>query len=497
MPRVNVLVEVRKRQEDAFSFHASLAASAPSAVRAGEQLLQSVVSLGPGLEVTDDFPPVPMFSTQVMLAEPTAFARFSAPEQNPDVRAESLVVPCEVDQAQLAKLSGRDDIVVWPNSALTLFRCKHCGDALTEEARAAHPFDLARSGGGVDCRPFQPAVEIEVLRELLGVEAVWRDGFRGQNIVVGIIDEGVNGDVYPVVGGFANPNVQQPGTAPITSHGSMCAADILVAAPAAKLYDYPFLGVPNSGGALRMFQAVLDQRRHDGTPHLTNNSYGFVGRPPQAAFPNHEVWDINHPVHRKVREVITSGAAAFFAAGNCGEDCPSGVCHPSGIGPGQSIHASNSLAEVITVAAVNSRHQRIGYSSQGPGGFFAQKPDVASYSHFFGNFGPGRPAGVEDQPFDNGTSAATPVAAGVGALLLSAVPGVTPDRLKDSLIQTAINIGVPGWDADTGFGVTAAAAAYRFLKTGAAPTPQPARKVVPPRRKKPTVIGRRPTSTKR
>jgi subtilisin family serine protease len=244
----------------------------------------------------------------------------------------------------------------------------------------------------------------------------------------------------------------------------MCAADILVAAPAVKLYDYPFLGHVRSGGALAMFQEVLDQRRKDGTPHITNNSYGFVGRPPRADFPNHEIYDIDHPLHRKVREVVTSGCPTFFAAGNCGQECPSSKCHPSGIGPDISIHASNSLVEVITVAAVNSRNDRIGYSSQGEGGFHRQKPDLAAYSHFFGNFGPGRPAGGDRSSFDNGTSAATPVAAGVGALLMSAFPSLTPARLKEALIRGAINIGVPGWDRDTGHGVINAAASYMLLR---------------------------------
>jgi subtilisin family serine protease len=303
-------------------------------------------------------------------------------------------------------------------------------------------------------------VDIDVVRTMLGVHGPWEDGFRGQNVAVGIIDEGVNGDVYPVVGGFSRPGAQQPGTAPITSHGSMCAADVLVAAPGARLYDYPFLGIANSGGALTMFQAVLDRRRVDGTPHLTSNSYGFIGVPPKQDFPEHEVHDINHPVHRKVREVVASGAACFFAAGNCGNDCPSGKCHPSGIGPGKSIHASNSLAEVITVAAVNTRHERIGYSSQGPGMFAAEKPDIAAYSHFFGNFGPGRPAGGTASQFDNGTSAATPVAAGVAALLLSAFPNLGPDDLRNTLVGGLHNITGAPWDPGYGRGIVSAAASY-------------------------------------
>jgi serine protease AprX len=218
-----------------------------------------------------------------------------------------------------------------------------------------------------------------------------------------------------------------------------------------------------------MFQAVLDQRQRDGTPHVTNNSYGFIGVPDKAANPNHEVHNLNHPLHRKIREVVAAGVTCVFAAGNCGVPCASGVCHPSGIGPGRSIHASNSLAEVISVAAVNAHHERIGYSSQGPGMFEPKKPDIAAYSHCFGNFGPGRPGGLA-QPFDNGTSAASPVAAGVVALLLSAFPQAGPDTLKRVLIETACQIGRDiGWNRDYGHGIINAGMAYSALRHGAIP----------------------------
>jgi subtilisin family serine protease len=459
MSKLNVLVEVFQRQPEAFSLHATASGSEVDAVRESEKLVANLASFG--LEVTDAAP-VPFFGEKPEEYEAAGLAAFSSHTTNKDVEASSFIVPCEIPKSKQAELEAREDVKVWPNSPLTLYQDCECARTVFEESEPEHLFDLANSAAGVDCRPFRPGVTVSTIRELLGVETVWSHGFRGQNIVVGIIDEGVNGDVYPVVGGFSRPRAQPPGGAHVRSHGSMCAADVLVAAPAAKLYDYPFLGIANSGGAITMFQAVLNQRRVDGTPQLTNNSYGFVGRPPKDQFPNHEVWNINHPVHRKVREVIASGAPALFAAGNCGEQCPSGNCHSSGIGPGKSIHASNSLEEVITVAAVNSRHERIGYSSQGPGGFFRKKPDVAAYSHLFGNFGTGRPGGTPPA-FDNGTSAATPVAAGVCALLLSAFPDLTPQRLKDALISGAFDIGTPGWDANTGFGVVNAAASYNLL----------------------------------
>lgn len=462
MPSEHVLIEIDRSQPDAFEAHTAALASADVAYDQAADLVSDLA--GFGLEFTEELAPIPMYAQETVFGTEdasTGFALFASHSENDDVASESVVVSAEIDATKRRDLESREDVKVWPNSELSLLGGSGCCSNI--EVDGEHPFDLARADGGLDCRPFRPPVSIEVIRCMLGVESIWDRGSRGQNMFVGIIDEGIDGSVYPVVGGFSRVGAgRQPGSAPITSHGSMCAADVLVAAPAAALYDYPFLGVPRSGGALQMFQAVLDQRRRDGTPHLTSNSYGFVGLPSRAMFPNHEVWDINHPVHRKVREVVASGAPCFFAAGNCGEECPSGSCHSSGIGPGVSIHASNSLEEVITVAAVNSRHERIGYSSQGEGMFAPSKPDIAAYSHFNGNLGPGRPAGGTS--FDNGTSAACPVAAGVGAILLGAFLNTSPAELKKVLIDGAASIGAPGWDRDYGHGVVNAAAAYAVLK---------------------------------
>jgi hypothetical protein len=51
-----------------------------------------------------------------------------------------------------------------------------------------------------------------------------------------------------------------------------------------------------------------------------------------------------------------------------------------------------------------------------------------------------------------GTSAAAPHAAAVAALLLQAKPGSTPAQIYNTLEGTAIDMGAPGFDNDTGFG---------------------------------------------
>ncbi|HEY5852963.1 MAG TPA: hypothetical protein VIW24_02640 [Aldersonia sp.] len=249
MPRTRVLVEVAQKQEEAFArFEAELASPA-TALRHSESVVDGLVGLG--VDVATDMPPVPMLSTRKETV--ATLEAFASEESSPDVAASSIVVAAEVDASQIQTLQEQSGVRVWSDSPIELVgACAGCsshGESETE-SHVAGLFDRASSAGGTDCRPFRSGVSVDDIRTLLGVQRVWLDGFRGQNVVVGIVDEGVNGLEYPVVGGFSRPNAQLPGTAPITSHGSMCAADVLVAAPAAKLYDYPFLGIQNSGGAL-------------------------------------------------------------------------------------------------------------------------------------------------------------------------------------------------------------------------------------------------------
>jgi subtilisin family serine protease len=458
MAKVSVLLEFEAQQPESFGLFSAALESTSDAEEQTRPLLDRVAGLGVELEQPA---PIPMFSAPTSPQPALALTDFATPETNRDVEAWTLVVAAQADASQVEQLNAMGDVHVWANSDLILYPSWPVAAEDVEDEEAPRE---AAAAGVVDCRPFHPGVPIDTIRVELGVQEVWDRGFRGEGIRVAITDEGVNGQAYPVTGGATGVTGHAPGSAPVTSHGSMCAADVLIAAPDAELFDYPFLGIQNSGGALTMFQQVLDHRRLDGTPQVTNSSYGFVGVPDRTQFPGHEVFDINHPVHRKVREVVASGAVSFFAAGNCGANCPSGNCQRSGIGPGRSIHGSNSLAEVITIAAVNSARERIGYSSQGPGMFEHDKPDLSSYSHMFGNFGPGRPGGTAEAPFDNGTSAATPVASGVAALLLSAVPGTSPDAMRAALVKGAKKVAEADWDPEVGRGVIHAGAAFIALQ---------------------------------
>jgi hypothetical protein len=78
-----------------------------------------------------------------------------------------------------------------------------------------------------------------------------------------------------------------------------------------------------------------------------------------------------------------------------------------------------------------------------------------------------------------GTSAAAPHAAGVAALMVQAVPTLLPETLRNTLENTALNMGAAGFDVNTGFGLIRADAALAALHTltitaGPDGTPNPA-----------------------
>ena len=152
--------------------------------------------------------------------------------------------------------------------------------------------------------------------------------------------------------------------------------------------------------ALQAFQWAINQHMADGTPHVLTNSWGMF----QQAWDPDYTTNPNHPFTRKVLEAIDEGILVLFAAGNCGATCPDGRCGADN-GPGRSIWGANGHPRVITVGAVNMNEQFVGYSSQGPAALDANKPDFCSITHFTGYF-----------TSDSGTSAATPIAGGVGAV---------------------------------------------------------------------------------
>jgi hypothetical protein len=297
----------------------------------------------------------------------------------------------------------------------------------------------------------------------LGVAALRKVGATGRRVRVAVVDTGIDGSRVPVVDGWAPYPGYTPGTTP-PDHGTMCAYDVGIAASDAAILDYALL--QSSGAtwaaflsdAIAAFADLMDRLQREPGPLVVTNSWGMFDRSDDAPIGSPESYSANpdHPFNQITGSLVAAGADVFFAAGNCGANCPDGRCGSGDIGRGRSIHGANSHPGVITVAAITVTDRRLGYSSQGPGGLYDRKPDLAAFSHFKGS-------GV--YPADGGTSAACPVAAGVAAALRQRVSlkRLKPPQLKGVLQRTARDLEGDGWDYDLGYGVIDAAAAVKAL----------------------------------
>lgn len=101
--------------------------------------------------------------------------------------------------------------------------------------------------------------------------------------------------------------------------------------------------------------------------------------------------------------------------------------------------------EVIAVGAVDSDGRRAAYSSCGPNST-RPKPDLVAPVPF--------PSVWRPRPFA-GTSAAAPQAAAMAAVLWSSHPAWKAERVRRTLSESAKDLGEPGHDCETGYGLAA------------------------------------------
>ncbi len=324
-----------------------------------------------------------------------------------------------------------------------------------------------------------PAVgDTSLVKTKLNVPKLAAKGLDGSGVAVAIMDTGINlAHLTSRLG--ASPQLDAanswlpPGTATLpgkhpVDHGTMCAYDVLIAAPGATLLDFPVLGGTAPGAtqassllsvAMIAYASLWASWAVAFSPGgaakykalVVSNSWGIFHPSSDlpAGHPGRFCDNPSHPFNVIVSALVNSGADIVFAAGNCGTQCPDGRCKGR---TARTIMGTNAHDRVLTLAGCDTNDTRVGYSAPGPSiqGMFLQKPDLMAYTHFLGSeaFGANSP--------DLGTSAACPLAAGCIAAVRTKASriNIPPGNLFDQLRSTARPVGrQSGWNRNYGHGI--------------------------------------------
>jgi hypothetical protein len=132
---------------------------------------------------------------------------------------------------------------------------------------------------------------------------------------------------------------------------------------------------------------------------------------------------------KAVNLAFQRGLLTFTAAGNEGDDSWYYVDTPA------------DAFYIIAAGAVDSENNLADFSSHGPTSDGRIKPDVVAQG--VNDFGADVGSGFSSYEYGDGTSFATPISSGIGALLLSAYPYLTNVQARNIILQTSANSNAP------------------------------------------------------
>jgi len=277
---------------------------------------------------------------------------------------------------------------------------------------------------------------------------VWATGNRGQGIKVGMIDSGGDTDHPDIAwaGGYdaTGHGNWEDDVAPCGGHGTHVAGTV-----AALDNDIGVVGVAPSVQiyALKVFSDM-------------------GGR--CLAYTSTQISALNWGVTNGIRvfSVSIGGGASVFYNDAVTNAVNAGVIFVAAAGnSGGAMESPGNFTKALGIGAVDGSNNRASWSAYGVDLDFVA-PGVGTLSTL-----PGGGWGTK-----SGTSMATPHAAGVVALMLSANPALTYDQIRNKLINGALDLGTPGFDVYMGNGLVRA---FNAINANANPPDLPTIVVAP------------------
>jgi len=297
--------------------------------------------------------------------------------------------------------------------------------------------------------------------QLMNATSVHRKGLTGKGVRVAMVDTGFYHHPYFKDQGYNFLSVTAPDAIDPYSddngHGTGESANLFATAPGIN-----FIGVKYGGNLTLAFKSAMDL-----DPQVITNSWGYHMDVPGSAMPN-----FLKPLHLAVLQAVKQGICICFSAGNGHYAFPGSMPEVISVG---GVHVTESLEyEASNYSSGFSSTWFPGRKTPDICGLVGSKPTADYITLPVQKNTPLDKPGAAGWGAFSGTSAASPMVAGVCAVLLQQDPSLRPEQIKRILQYTARDIivgknihnqaAMPGPDDATGYGLVDAARAMEVLQ---------------------------------
>lgn len=267
---------------------------------------------------------------------------------------------------------------------------------------------------------------------LQGIDSIWDEGYLGKDIVIGVADTGVD-DTHPALAGRIIKKAHTIGESDEDGHGhgthviSCAGGDGDVYKGSAPEASFVSVKVLNDGGNGSLSSVM------NGVNWLMNDEYNNVDIINLSLGSSMIVTDGSDPLSQTCALAIRKGKIVVVAAGNNGPK----------VG---SIAVPACREEVIAVGASDKSDKLVFFSGRGPTSDNRIKPDITAVGKdVVGARAKGTTMGTPINQYytkASGTSFASPIVAGLCALLLQKNNKLNQYDIKNILMGTAKKIEV-------------------------------------------------------